>query len=673
MQVVEGINDYFGATMTKADLAGLTINIASHGDILRDPKLTGVIAEHLNCSDRTVQRAKKEFLGYRESPPSPSEMAAESSTSSSSFLHHVECISSDSCPDAARTAADAPTPSSGSSHDSRPVVILYSHDSCRRNQLANIQRNHWPPVRRRGRPGRRTLEQILQAGEANDHVMRGVWEYLNNFTNVRSGSDGIRHLRHGTWREAYQHYLAEIGQMGYRPITQNGFIRVCRRWHIRLFRHDRYACPICEDVRMSQISEDDPGYRAHRSRVDGMQIVHQRCRQLLKDLTYVIIIADYCRHHDVAAISIDSHERQVKDPSKYKKKTAKTSILSFTVITSPEKGTTCTDQHFDVMGQVKQGPAFMKYGLEELRKWLEENMSERKNILFWADGGLRTWGTIQLLSELSSHWDSVTIRAHYFASYHGHNPCDAHFGQIKTLAKHLGKQGMLQPDDIEKIIRSLDRTTLRLIDSRIDPLVPTLIVKGLCLSHFQTFHINRTGSDVNLKCFETDDQDEKSSTTYATNAENGTNTRNRNISVKDVDPIDNDGADEEDDDFYDDGEEDNYDDLGEDSDAEHEAVQRMIEVANSSTSTFLRSDNGEIATFARKRAQIELKQHLELAATMAKKNDVHFYLVTYVTNQSILNSILQLWIDKCGTKHKERESRAFIDAALTLLESTLPT
>ena len=62
---------------------------------------------------------------------------------------------------------------------------------------------------RRGRRGRRTLDQIEQDGDAQDPRHRGLWEYLRDFTNVRSGSNGVRHLRHGTWTEAYQDYLAE--------------------------------------------------------------------------------------------------------------------------------------------------------------------------------------------------------------------------------------------------------------------------------------------------------------------------------------------------------------------------------------------------------------------------------------------------------------------------------
>lgn len=56
--------------------------------------------------------------------------------------------------------------------------------------------------RRGGRKKRRSLEEIKESGDANHPKLAGLIESLERISNVRSGSDGVRHFRRAAWRDA---------------------------------------------------------------------------------------------------------------------------------------------------------------------------------------------------------------------------------------------------------------------------------------------------------------------------------------------------------------------------------------------------------------------------------------------------------------------------------------
>lgn len=137
-------------------------------------------------------------------------------------------------------------------------------------------------ARRVGRKKRRTMEEIKASGDAEHPKLAAFLDSLERISNVRSGSDGERHFRRATWRSAYVDYLEDLRQHGEEiggQVPSLGFPAFCtwsRRWHIRLFRHDRYACPHCEKVSFGQLSPNDPGYTQHRFVVEGMKQVYAR-------------------------------------------------------------------------------------------------------------------------------------------------------------------------------------------------------------------------------------------------------------------------------------------------------------------------------------------------------------------------------------------------------------
>lgn len=272
-------------------------------------------------------------------------------------------------------------------------------------------------ARRVGRKKRRTLEEIKASGDAEHPKLAAFLDSLERISNVRSGSDGERHFRRATWRSAYVDYLEDLRQHGEEiggQVPSLGFPAFCtwsRRWHIRLFRHDRYACPHCEKVSSGQLSPNDPGYTQHRFVVEGMKQVYDSVRCSLAGPDTVLVIIDYCRHHTIQAISVDSHEKQKRDPSKFKKKSEKTSHFSATIVTAPftEVGQ-CTDVHLDLIGQVKQGPSFMDAGIKIVTEYLLQHCAERTKVHFFADGGLRSWGTLECISQLSLSLGSVPVR-----------------------------------------------------------------------------------------------------------------------------------------------------------------------------------------------------------------------------------------------------------------------
>lgn len=313
----------------------------------------------------------------------------------------------------------------------------------------------------------------------------------------------------------------------------------------------------------------------------------------------------------------------------------------------------------------------MAFGIQKLVELLKQEFPDRNEIYFWADGGLRSWGTLEQLLHLSSSLNMDAVSAHFFASYHGHNPCDAHFGQIKTLAKNLGKQGMLSPHDIEQIIRGLPRTTLHLIPSTTPPLVPSLFVKTLTLSHYQSFYLVKDASRPFLNCFPTDfvcgDQVE----TFAADLQSPTTPQVTSRSTAMASP--DEYHEDEDDNFdeaYDFDDDDENDDI-EDSHIEDEDIEAMLGQAESSDSTFI-STTPSIAPRARcKRAQLESSEILRLASLLSTHKDVQYYLATNIADQDVVNALVDLWKTLCGAKGKTRDTKSFVSKATALLDDVV--
>jgi len=92
------------------------------------------------------------------------------------------------------------------------------------------------------------------------------------------------------------------------------------------------------------------------------------------------------------------------------------------------------------------------------------NVPEGVPISVWSDGGLRNYGSLIALESLGKGLNR-TLKMEFFASYHGHSRCDAHFGQGKMALRKAFPLG--GPDSIEKVqnvFGKLKNSTTKLLE-----------------------------------------------------------------------------------------------------------------------------------------------------------------------------------------------------------------
>jgi hypothetical protein len=138
------------------------------------------------------------------------------------------------------------------------------------------------------------------------------------------------------------------------------------------------------------------------------------------------------------------------------------SILNFTVITEGNK-----EHMFDYFSVGKQGPAFMKESMNHFKDKLTDLASKVKHIDFWSDGGLKTYGTVCNVHQLSLDIKKPIIH-HYFPPYHGHSRCDAHFGRGKReLRKNFPDGGLTETIQVIEAFSGLPTTVTELLSPKI--------------------------------------------------------------------------------------------------------------------------------------------------------------------------------------------------------------
>lgn len=527
-----------------------------------------------------------------------------------------------------------------------------------------------------GRRKRRTLEEIKNSGDANTPKLSAFLDSLQRITNVRSGSDGVRHFRRATWGAAYIDYLEDVSRFGIEnecEIPTLGFEAFCkwsRSWNIRLFCHDRYACPLCE--RAISGEPPDGAYTHHRWIVEGMGQVYEKVRASLSSPDTILVIIDYCRHHTIQAISVNSHEKQKRDPNNPKKKTTKTSHFCATMVTSTynEVGR-CSDVHLDVIGQVKQGPSFMASGIRCVTDYILQNYPQRKKVHFFADCGLRSWGTLECISQLSLDLDSALVDVHYFASYHGHNPCDAHFGHVKSKIKRSGKQGMLHPDDLLNFTRSLPRTHVHEILSTTPPLDTSLFIRNITLSNYQSFQLKRTDTQIQLVAFPLGSLFGNPTATFsfhlhadAKMAGEAPRPRAPRQAVRD-DVVDDDlrflGDEDSDVSSMTDS------DIDELYDSEPDGTD-SVDSEDKMTDSSGPARRDEVAP----RVRPGLEDALETMSCIRKVSDAYYFLTNFVTERGSIDRVVQSWKDHCKCKPTEDDRNAFVQDALLILNAQPP-
>ena len=172
-------------------------------------------------------------------------------------------------------------------------------------------------------------------------------------------------------------------------------------------------------------------------------------------------------------------------------------MLNFSILSRQDEdsSTPPTLHYLDVWGQLKQGRSFLEFSVDFLYRELKKMFPGTKELHFWADGGLKTVGSISALAKLSSDY-SVTLN--HFASYHGHNPCDAHFSVVKRRLKSLGKNGMIHPKEIENLSSSLTRTTMIQIPSNTASLYTNSPLTDFKVKSYHSFTFQGQGDQFSV-------------------------------------------------------------------------------------------------------------------------------------------------------------------------------
>lgn len=334
----------------------------------------------------------------------------------------------------------------------------------------------------------------LQAYRQHPHLRQAdidLIDFLLVHAPVRSGSMGIHVLVDALWVDAYRRYLEWIiaNRPGHRQMGRNRFVRVCREFRIRRFHHDRYACPLCANHNVNGPPENNEQYENHRFACQQMREAYLRDIQNL-DPTVAVAIMDYSRFHEISARSCESHIPK-KNGDGNTAKTEKTSMLNFSILTKDVNFTDSAPNiyYIDVFGQVKQGRSFLEVAVEKLHDYLKKNMPELKTIHFWADGGLKNIGSICALTNLSTAY-SVTLN--HYASYHGHNPCDAHFSAVKRGLRNGTKNGMLDYSQLYEVLPTLKNTEFHEIPSNTPPIFTHMPANDFKVKSYHSFSLQHS-------------------------------------------------------------------------------------------------------------------------------------------------------------------------------------
>jgi hypothetical protein len=235
-------------------------------------------------------------------------------------------------------------------------------------------------------------------------------------------------LRYSTFNEAYKAYRTVMLEKNLRPYSFSGFCGMLYNWAIGPLRYDRYACPLCYAMYASRKSIQEIEQDPHKIQQNNIWSIYTDHVDGLRkgDRSYVVVIMDYSRVHELGAVKQDEGEEATK-----------LSILHFTVITAGNE-----ERAYDCFATGKQGPIFVKDSMAHFMPRLKELAQNAAKIYFWSDGGLKTYGTVRNMFQLAKDVEKSIVH-HFFPPYHGHSRCDAHFGRGKRELRNRFPNGGL--------------------------------------------------------------------------------------------------------------------------------------------------------------------------------------------------------------------------------------
>jgi hypothetical protein len=265
--------------------------------------------------------------------------------------------------------------------------------------------------------------EVAPKGHSNDKKRRFIWI---------------------TWKEAHEDYN--------RAAVMNNFPKRSYDWwkirvdtnKIRKAKFDKYRCPICCEGLIA-LSKRMKGERSSEN--DEKIAKYQKHTHLVKTQSYCfkyhkanlaenqsIIVMDYSTIHETAKFKL-------KD-------------LNFTIYWQ-ENGR-LLHQFVDFWSKEKKDYKYTALAFNQLI--CNPFFYKFSTIFVWSDGGLKTKEILYYISCCAQDVKKI-IQVNYFAPYHGHSVCDAHFGAGKReLRKSVGSGVVINEKQVIDCFSKLKNT-----------------------------------------------------------------------------------------------------------------------------------------------------------------------------------------------------------------------
>ena len=281
-----------------------------------------------------------------------------------------------------------------------------------------------------------------------------LYDYAKDDAPTKSGSLSTTLLKSTTWPRAFQAYVAYTERVAAGShFGPTRFYEILSSWGIRPIRYDEYACPHCFAYDMGEKSQaiDDHMQHVRQSAQKYREVILGLPEQYDPNITssqkFVLILIDYCRIHELGTVG---------------KEKRKVSVFNITIVLSRSYQVS-----FDWLATAKQSYEFMATAFED---WFKTHLVELGlpldvDLVFWSDGGLRNYGTIDIMTTMAKvHQRYITVN--FFPSYHGHSRCDAHFGYLKmSLRRQYPTGGLISVEQVMDKLKEMKNTKATLLDS----------------------------------------------------------------------------------------------------------------------------------------------------------------------------------------------------------------
>lgn len=283
-----------------------------------------------------------------------------------------------------------------------------------------------------------------------------VLDWVSAHSAVVSGSLNMDKLQYSTYAEAYKKYKEQSLKDEVEPYSFASFHGLLFRWAISPQHYDKYSCPTCYLLFHSGKAVLDIERDEHQQRKGAISGAYaDEVEQINKGVArFFMVVMDYSR----------IHELRYTGPNETSQ--SKLSVLNFTVVFNGG-----SQRQFDYFSTSKQGVQFMSRAMrafgDELKSLFDR--ADYEEIHFWSDGGLKTYGTVDNMLHLSKALGTTIIHT-YFAPYHGHSRCDAHFGRGKQLLRKYYPQGGLHHiAQVLSAFRQIPETLTELLPAVVEP------------------------------------------------------------------------------------------------------------------------------------------------------------------------------------------------------------